>query len=1053
MKKAFLYQVLILIILAALFAGCSSSDSDTVTTKKNNNGGAAGLAITGAVQDGPISGARVYLYSRTTGEILNLCGSTLGGPCEAETDANGEFTMRIDPDADLDDIMVVAMGGEDVETGVNFDGLELKAPLEMFEGTEVSVTPATTLISLRLEAGDALADVKTRVAQWLGVSEEDLDNLPTEDPDMMQRTLFLTQLILSRLSNGADDAFGELSENGITGLNNLFGADGSLNETGLADILSGEEALMAAYFYQILSASADPEEAFKEMELSLAITRAIIQLQDAGESFADFDIESADIATYWSNVRLLAQAILTAGGDDGIPLDGMVPMLLARYVIDDLSLDEMADFLVSEADFLSLIAGVSSDENIAEIASDSTEYNVEVKLTASEYLGDDNQKRLEYYYGSDVSHLYEAAQVVRHVRDDEVNDQVMVEVLSGTADAGLFNDAKDIVLTNVWQSEYRGDGWRRLALRQIEHGYTADALESLDKAYYYYKRVINAKGESNIGNSDTTNLQGICNGYRKAGDNDAALGVLDYMETIAQNENTITTWGRMAVGARNVAIDMIEAGDYGSARPIIETLYGYTQNYPPNEKSGKQYYKARVYYMSETAELYAAIGDTDKVLAVVNAAEALRANDGIENLTAGETWVYVPYMVLSLYQAGHEQEAYDLALSIPDTYQNYAGSTKSAASYQQTCYKSMAANKAANGSVNEALDIVDNKIDAGRDQIEALTYYASNDATPYVGLALIEAGNTVSATAVLEKAAGLLDGLTESTDYYKWLYKVHRGYGKVGDLYHRNGQDFEALSQLSKGKAYADSGIASVEYRVDSYCSLAQVYFDMGETATADSLMDSAMALIDANASAADPDDAADIYRSIVIQMLAMGYRDAALPALQSAAEQADAIFTGATAEDDHDDAIDDEVGQLIYIAGYYVDAGFYDTAATILDAALITAYEFYNTTDKYDAIVDIVEAYAAAKDFDSALNAANSIPYTSDRNEALLIIAQTMSEADDFPDTAVATVDTDGDGKPNFFHPLATAQEITDSGSELDDDSDGDGIGDGADARPLFAG
>ena len=923
MKKGYTYQVFILILLTALVMGCSSSDSDTVTTKKKNNGngGAAGVAITGAVQDGPISGARVFLYSRTTGEILNQCGSTLEGPCEAETDTKGEFTVRINPDVDLDDVLVVAMGGEDVETGVSFAGLELQAPLEMFDGTEVSVTPATTLISLRLEAGDALDNVKTRVAQWMGVSEDALDDLPSDDPDLMQRTLFLTQLILSRLSNGSDDPFGELAESGIAGANNLFGTDGSLDQAGLADLLSGEEAIMVSYFYAILSASTDPEGAFREMELAMAITRAIIQLQDDGEAFSDFDIEDGDIATYWTNVRQLAQAIITAAGEDGVPLDGMVPMLLARYVIDTLGLDEMADFLVSENNFLTRISTIASDEKIKEIASDSTEFNVEVALSSSHYVGNDNQKRLEYYYGSNVSHLYEAKQIVRHARDDEVNDEVMYEVLKGTSDAGLFSDAEDIVLTKIWQSEYRGDGWRSLALRQIDYGRVGAALDSLDKAYYYYLRVINAKGASNIANSDTTNLQGLSSGYRKAGDNDAALDVLDYMETIAQNENTTTTWGRMAVGARNVANDLIDAGDYDAARPVIGSVYNYAIKTPPNAKSGKEYYKARIYYMITACQQYAAIGDTDTVLTVANAVEALRANDGLaENLSKNETWVYVPYMVLALYQSGHDQAAYNLAMSIPDTYQDYAGKTKSNTTYQQNSYKYIATYKAINESLTAALSIVDNQIEAGPDQIEALTYYGSNDLTPYIALALIQAGKPASATVALDKAAGLVDGLSESTDFYKWLNKVRWGYAKIADLYHRNGQDTEALAQLAKGRNYADSDITAIEYLIDSYCSLAQIYFEMGETTSADALMTAAISLADTNASAAEPADAAELYKAIITQMIAMGYRDAALPAIQSMIDEAGNVFTSSTAEDDHDDAIEDEVDLLIDASEFLVD-------------------------------------------------------------------------------------------------------------------------------------
>jgi hypothetical protein len=100
---------------------------------------------------------------------------------------------------------------------------------------------------------------------------------------------------------------------------------------------------------------------------------------------------------------------------------------------------------------------------------------------------------------------------------------------------------------------------------------------------------------------------------------------------------------------------------------------------------------------------------------------------------------------------------------------------------------------------------------------------------------------------------------------------------------------------------------------------------------------------------------------------------------------------------------------------------------------------------------LDIVKGYANAKDFDTALSLAKSLPYKNDREEAIQSIAEVFCQMDDFPETSVASVDTDKDGKPNFFNPLATDEEIAESGLNLDDDSDGDGIGDAEDIRPLY--
>lgn len=66
--------------------------------------------------------------------------------------------------------------------------------------------------------------------------------------------------------------------------------------------------------------------------------------------------------------------------------------------------------------------------------------------------------------------------------------------------------------------------------------------------------------------------------------------------------------------------------------------------------------------------------------------------------------------------------------------------------------------------------------------------------------------------------------------------------------------------------------------------------------------------------------------------------------------------------------------------------------------------------------------------------------------------IARRLAIKDDFPSTNIASVDTDGDGMPNFFAPFATDEMIAASGLVLDADSDNDNVTDTDDAFPLDA-
>jgi hypothetical protein len=100
-----------------------------------------------------------------------------------------------------------------------------------------------------------------------------------------------------------------------------------------------------------------------------------------------------------------------------------------------------------------------------------------------------------------------------------------------------------------------------------------------------------------------------------------------------------------------------------------------------------------------------------------------------------------------------------------------------------------------------------------------------------------------------------------------------------------------------------------------------------------------------------------------------------------------------------------------------------------------------------------VIDAYAALGFVTEGAHQARSYFSTiPERNTALKQIAETVTTRDAFPDCPYALVDTDRDGKPDFFFPWATAAQIATCGLELDDDSDGDGKLDINDPTPFFA-
>ena len=145
------------------------------------------------------------------------------------------------------------------------------------------------------------------------------------------------------------------------------------------------------------------------------------------------------------------------------------------------------------------------------------------------------------------------------------------------------------------------------------------------------------------------------------------------------------------------------------------------------------------------------------------------------------------------------------------------------------------------------------------------------------------------------------------------------------------------------------------------------------------------------------------------------------------------------------------ECDYLLRAALYLDRSGSHVDALNALAAAKESSGQIAVVATRLKKYLSVIANYAAVHEYEKALAMARSLEFTTERNQAIQTLANTYIERDDFPESDVASIDSDGDGQPDFFHPLASAEEVAVSGLLLDDDSDGDGIVDTRDLRPLF--
>ncbi len=1038
-----------LLTLSACSGGGGSSEVRNLPTTET-------LGVSGIVEDGPLREAKVHLKWTSTDAVAKVCGASGAGSCETVTDAHGMFFFKVRSDADLSALQIVTSGGLDAVTGVDFAELPLVAHLDLFRDneTQVAVTPITTLLAAETNRlADAFA-AQASIRQILNLSSDQaLTDWPSHSEALQKRAILLTKVAMERKRAGHTAPFEGLADVA------LFTGDGFIDplavsrmqlDTGAADrTLELSQALQG-------NALHDWGKTFQRVELRQALIENLVLMLDDGSAFDRQDPRFAE------NVDLLAGEILAAAQGDPIPLGNLVPQRIARFVLFSYGLNQPESFSAAAEEFLGSLSRVEATQSIAlatdpeirQLASLRTKYAIAVPLLESERL-DSESKRIEYYFNSDASHLYQAETLVAGINDAELNDSIMFEVVQGQARVGLYDEAALIARSQIVQTEIRGRGYIEIARALTNRGLDSRAVDMLKIAEACFLQVIEAKGIAFIDNSDTFNLQSLAANYRKAGSIEQAQKALDYLDQAIPYLSTSSLFSRLVVGTWQIADEYLDADDLAAARPLVDDLYRYARMTPANESQGILYYKARVFNLVETAQRYARLGEQASALAIFRQIQDLRDNDGLGNFTRDETWAYVQDLVKLLYKFGEPATALGLAQTIPDSYTDYRGNIKSGKTYRLSALKSAAVIKALDEGIAAAEDFITAQFVDMHDQIEAWTHFATSQKRPYVALEAIKRGYFDLALAALDKAHALVARLTETSDRDRYRYQIEWGYAKLADLA-REAQDADFARRLLIEAEELAWSLSDLEYQVSALVDIAEVYYTLADDVRAKDLLYATFEQI-RGASATD---------KLGMQEMVLEVAQTLFPEpLAEYVAQARGLFTeGQTYPGtDHDDLARLEAEALIRAANRYAffagnDPIQLSAARNLLAEAQGVAEQIYVEKTRFELYVadknsqpQIIDGYARAADYATAIDLARALPFRNERHLALQSLAKIYTSRDDLPDIDLATVDTDGDGLPNFFDPAADDFAIASSERSIDPDSDGDGIADHLDARPLY--
>lgn len=1055
--------------LLAISACGGGGGSDTAFAPPSGTG----PVISGFIEDGPIADARVQLVDPATGEALELCWASGRGRCETRSDDRGYFRLVLAEGLDPAGFLLQAEGGLDLETGLSLTetGLVLQAPVAAFGSLRQAVlSPVTTLVTRRAEQ-TGLNGALSETAAWLSLPAGGLFERSSSSLALQRVNLLLASVALALQRQGVADAWVDIADQ-FTNYPVLLDGNGSIDSallsTGLG--LSTGDVQRLTSLADNLAAAADATQAFTlanramlEAVLAPEIDEYLLARDGA------FDISDAN---YLANRAYLFDRMQDQGFP--VPLNDWIPQRLLQHFLLGYGLNDPARWLDPPANFAAALVRTDStgsytpadDPVIAAVLAGQQRVQAHLPLLADQLLpAGDNLARVRYYYASDLSHLDRADRLARTVLDDELNDALLIDLVEGIARAGIVrgwvpDDLLPYDPVLMIHSRMANPVNQALALIELgkgagRWGRTADALTALAEAERLLRDALAVKGTAFFNDTDAANFRELARGYLAAGDLSSAIAVLQYLyQDIAVPVATYQAYANAFSAGMPIADDLLAQGDTVTALQVIDLMRQIAINTPAETSAGSPIsYINRVFHMVETARRYALAGSSPDALDLYygpGMVEALRLNDGLANKTGTRTKVYMDDMAVALFLAGDKAGA----LGLLDTLASLSRSW----GYKQLAAE-VAVMEAESGGLQpqhasepaaadlNALDLVFFKVPTDlfnltveETQVEALTYYVSNRSKAYVGLRLIEENQDTAALTALQLATDLARTIDPNLakNILGGSARVEYGLAKIADLYVDLGRETEARSLLVE--AEQDVGLmtdASMATR--SLAALADVWLRLGDG-------DQAAALLGQTGGSLS----LDAYNVLLDALLRTGASGAA-GQLDAYAQLALSLFQpGVTSDSD----LFEIAKHLRFAAGYAHDLGDQSLAVDLLNQARDVVLDIADPQDRLDKMVEWAAAWADIDEFDKVLDAARLAEEhfsTAGRNQALQTIGKVYALRDDLAARDVAVSDLDGDGRPDFFHPLLSQADMDASGLVLDDDMDGDGVPDAQDARPMF--
>lgn len=1064
-------------LVALLVTGCGGGGSSPAASAP------ADIDLTGQVATPGAGNARVVLRD----------GSGSARSQVVISDAEGQFTVRAEPPGD--DWSLLASGGQVLNTGLDLQGVTLRRQLDDTDLSDRQIISALSTVAAALIESDGSS---AAMAAWLDVEPSIAVADPAVTATSQRLDLQLSQALavlrtqsgaLMRLTQALKDSNGDVAAAlGLLAQNDDF-------PNALRQRLE-REALRQTRVQALPTDTSAPAmlEAFNRL-----LTR------EALLHFIDVQLGSDPSLLDEEAVSQLAQAVWSANNQRGLQPESATATNVSRYVLREYDI-EPGDLIQGFQ-----VPGALQDDSLIASLARRNVIDTTLPLASAELLGMNNEARFRYFLGSDQSPFFQAEQLFDNIVDDTVLDPVLRLIAAGLADAGILEDAELIVSSRIFDPLIKADAFRRIGRAAISVGATEQGIRFLDDAIDIMVERIDRIGLANITFDDTRLLQNLSTDLGAIGEPDKANAALapirDFVQTLGGQSRPFSgSFSNLTAAVMSLADDNVlraeesgmDAAQRQQAIDTVDLLRDLADNFPGVGSPVIASCLLAAQYTARYGDLYRRLGlENDAVQATATfksyftdrgCDQGPLAANVIASMSGSAALIAPVYPTYGLDDAFETQ----LALLATDFWRD---NMRDAARVFQ------ARNLVVAGDTPAAIALLENETSNLVTLSDNLTFDAAGTANrpPFTGISgrvlgarrlfalslddndLVSAAQISDAAWDLSVSEAFLNAANDQGNNAerRATLMFTRGCMRASLLALLLDDQMTARDRVRDCRDLindrAPAATTANQIRIDLLSRLSELFADSGLDDEALQLLDEARQLA---SQINNPGSRASALAQQVAALQAHARGDVeavdtlqGLPAaLQSAlsdasteAERLAALRAVRTAAGDINNvrniirrnitrsgqttatqtALIDDIEALLRHLANGEEGGF--------SGLIQGAQSINNPQDRATVEALAAEVLLLAGDLEGARDLALAAS-GAERNRRLESIAGLLLARDDFPGTSVARFDFDGDGRPDFFSPQASASDIAGSGLTLDPDIDGDGIPDDIDETPYCA-